>query len=118
MSTLPEAFEQAALARRLDAARLLWCHVPNGGIRHLREAIKLKAAGVKAGVPDVLLFTATPLAPRGVALELKAQGKGYGDLEDVQREWLSALASEGWTTILAFGCDDAVSQLQALGYRL
>ena len=30
-------------------------HVPNGGRRNAREAAMLKAEGVKAGVPDIVL---------------------------------------------------------------
>jgi len=115
-----EQSEQIALARRLDCARprILWAHVPNGGSRDQREVQKLRASGVKAGVPDVLVFTPTAKAPCGVALELKAEGKGYGDVADEQREWLAGLAAYGWATVVAFGCDDAVGQLRALGYVL
>jgi hypothetical protein len=115
-----EQSEQIALARRLDCARprILWAHVPNGGSRDSREVQKLRASGVKAGVPDVLVFTPTAKAPHGVALELKAEGMSYGALGDEQREWLSALAACGWATVVAFGCDDAVGQLKAMGYAL
>lgn len=51
-----EEAEQRALAQWLDLHRILWCHVPNGGQRSKAVAGKLKAAGVKAGVPDVLVF--------------------------------------------------------------
>lgn len=51
-----EEHEQRALAQWLDLNRILWCHVPNGGQRSKAVAGKLRAAGVKAGVPDVLIF--------------------------------------------------------------
>lgn len=112
-----ELREQVALARRLTAAGLLWCHVPNGGYRSSREAAALAASGVKAGVPDVLVFTPPPAAPGapGCALELKALG---GSPSEEQRVWLAALAALGWATVVAYGCDDAVEQLRLLGYRL
>jgi hypothetical protein len=36
--------------------QLKWLvHIPNGGTRNIREAVELKAQGVKAGVPDLML---------------------------------------------------------------
>ena len=46
---------QVAIAQYLDARRLMWYAVPNGGNRNLITAKKLKAEGVKAGVPDIAL---------------------------------------------------------------
>lgn len=110
---MSEAREQVTLARYLDAARLRWCHVPNGGRRDARGAALMRASGVKPGVPDVLIFTTTALAPKGVALELKA---AKGALAPEQREWLEALAALGWGTVVAYGYEDALRQLGALGY--
>ena len=114
---MSEAREQVALAQALDRARLLWCHVPNGGRRDERTARLMRASGVKSGVPDVLIFTPPPrlVSARGVALELKA---GKGDLGPEQREWLGALGALGWVTVVAWGVDSAVEQLKALGYVL
>ena len=112
----PEAVIQRTLAQRLDLAKLVWCHVPNGGSRgSIVEAVNLRRAGVKGGVPDVLIFTPTKQAPHGVALELKAD---KGVLSDAQREWLDSLRAIGWAAIVAYGLDDAVAQLRALGYRV
>ena len=113
--TASEADEQRMLAKVLDLARLRWCHTPNGGSRNLREAANLKRAGVKAGVPDVLIFTPALRAPRGTALELKVKG---GALREEQREWLEALRALGWATVVAYGYEDAIAQLRALGYAL
>ena len=59
-----EEQEQMALVARArlhegtyPALRLLF-HVPNGGSRHVVEAKKLKALGVLAGVPDLILLYA------------------------------------------------------------
>lgn len=113
--TANEAWHQAALARYLDAAGLLWCHVPNGGHRSTREAVELRLHGVKAGVPDVLIFTPTTNAPKGTALELKSTS---GSLAPEQRTWLSALAAVGWATVVAYGYEDALMQLRSLGYEV
>ena len=116
--TASEADEQRMLAKVLDLARLRWCHTPNGGSRNLREAANLKRAGVKAGVPDVLIFTPTAAAPHGVALELKRMGETLAAVRDEQWEWLRALEAVGWRAVVAFGADDAVAQLRGLGYRV
>lgn len=75
----------------------LLIHVPNGGARTAAEAGVLKATGVVAGIPDLLL-----LAPRGrfcgLAVEMKgADSRGrLGDLSDDQARALSRLQAEGW----------------------
>jgi hypothetical protein len=65
--------------------------VPNGGHRDIRVAAKLKAEGVKAGVPDMCL----PV-PRGqfhgLWIELKA-GKNTASTE--QKWWLTELRACG-----------------------
>ena len=47
-------------------------HVPNGGTRNVREAVELKAQGVKAGVPD--LFLPAPIGLfAGAFIEMKVK---------------------------------------------
>ena len=41
-------------ARGVDG--LVYFHVPNGGYRSRSEGAKFKAMGVRAGVPDLILF--------------------------------------------------------------
>lgn len=73
--------------------------VPNGGDRNPVVAAKLKAEGVRAGVPDYLL----PVARQGfhgLAIELKAKG-GYASPE--QRRWLRELECHGWRAEVCVG---------------
>lgn len=49
---------------------VIYYHVPNGGLRNKREAAKLKAYGLRAGVPD-FAFVLPPLG-QSAYLELKA----------------------------------------------
>lgn len=127
--TVPtEEQEQRALATWLDLMRVTWCHVPNGGHRHAAVAGKLRAAGVKAGVPDVLIFDRlecqdgdrpdAALVDRGVALELKrskAKGVATGRVSEEQSRWHAALLVRGWIVLVAYGANDAIAQLTALG---
>lgn len=73
--------------------------IPNGGQRAVREAMRLKAEGVKPGVSDLLL----PLRRSGFGgmwLELKAPG---GKPTALQREWLARMSAAGYWSVW---CDD------------
>ena len=47
-------------------------HIPNGGTRNVREAVELKAQGVKAGVPDLFLPAPVGLFA-GAFIEMKVK---------------------------------------------
>jgi len=79
-------------------------HVPNGGNRNLREAVKFKSMGVKPGVPDLIL----PVARRGyhgLALELKA---GKNKATELQLEWHEFMRSEGWYVAICYSWEEAL----------
>ena len=82
--------------------------VPNGGIRHIQEAVRLKAEGVQRGVPDLVL----PI-PRGkhcgAYLELKAN---KGRLSEEQKDWLRFLEAQGYAVEVAWTAKDAFQFLQ------
>jgi hypothetical protein len=87
-------FEWAAYAAVHWPELALLHAIPNGGDRHPTVAARLKAAGVKPGVPDICL----PV-PRGdwhgLYIELKTR---RGRVSAAQREWLTALARQGYRT--------------------
>ena len=73
--------------------------IPNGGRRDAREAVRLKAEGVKPGVSDLLL----PLRRGGFGglwLELKAPGNKP---TAHQAQWLERMNQAGY---FATWCDD------------
>ena len=112
----PEERIQIAVACALDAAGVLWMHCPNEGRCSKAEGARRKSRGVKAGVPDVLIFDPPPWdGPwyRGAALELKAE-RGSASAE--QREWMARLATLGWATAIVKGEAEAMAQLRAWGY--
>jgi VRR-NUC domain len=74
-------------------------HVPNGGHRHPAVAAKMKAAGVKRGVPD-LLFPISFQGYHGLAIEMKS---GYNRTTKEQLVWLDVLAEQGWKTAVCYG---------------
>ena len=106
---------QRAVARVLDASGLLWCHVPNGGQRHPAVAKKLKAEGVKRGVPDVLVFevcrgSASDLSfCDGLALELKV---GRNKPTAAQVEWHERLRKNGWRVEVCYTLDEVLGILR------
>ena len=74
--------------------------IPNGGHRHIAVAAKMKAEGVRAGVPD--LFLAVPKgAYTGLFIELK-KVKG-GVVSDSQREALMLLSARGYAVAVCRG---------------
>lgn len=102
---LSEAEEQTAFFRWIEWARHLapeldlFFHVPNGGSRNKVEAGRLKAQGVRAGVPDLCL----PVARggfHGLFIELKVDG---GRPSAAQKEWLRLLAAQGYRAEICVG---------------
>jgi len=83
--------------------------VPNGGFRFKREAGRLKAAGVKAGVPDVVL--PYPIfKSAGLFIEMKK--KGVGKLQHNQGEWQQYLNSVGYRCEVCYGWQHAVKVIE------
>jgi hypothetical protein len=79
-------------------------HVPNGGLRGKREAGRMKAMGVSAGFPDLLLLL--PSGPyHGLAVEMKPTGSTWCSVRTEQRLWLARLAGQGYRAEVAYGFD-------------
>ena len=104
-----EEREQAALfqwvaynADRHPALRWLF-HCPNGGHRIKAVAAKLKALGVRRGVPD--LWLPVPRGDfHGLVIELKA---GRNKATPEQDDWLRGLGALGYKTTVATGWEQA-----------
>jgi len=97
-----EHLEQKALFQwaTVKGGKLLLLYaIPNGGHRHKAVAAKLKAEGVRAGVPDMCL----PVARKGyhaLYIELKA---GKNKPTQSQKVWLEALEREGNKAVCCTG---------------
>ena len=77
--------------------------IPNGGQRNIVTATKLKAEGVKSGVPDIFLAFPSNTA-HGLFIEMKS---AKGKLSENQREWMGALSSSGYRCAICFSFDEA-----------
>ena len=111
-----EGLEQAALmaelrARIPEVADLIF-HVPNGGHRLKAVAAKLKAQGVKAGIPDLVL----PMARGGffgLYIEFKATPPYDAAISDSQHERIRKLNAQGYLAVVCRGHFDAMEQIRA-----
>lgn len=79
-------------------------HVPNGGNRNVITAKKLKAEGVRPGVPDYFLPAAMGCY-HGLAVELKRTKRG--SVSEDQRDWLEYLDDAGWRVVVCAGHERA-----------
>lgn len=109
----PESSEQISLFEWCEYSRgrypqlALLFHVPNGGYRSATTAGRMKAEGVKAGVPDLCL----PVAKggyHGLFVEMKA---GQNKPTALQEKWLSDLDREGFFTAVCYGWEEAAGVL-------
>lgn len=112
-----EAREQQTVAMWLDYHKICWFHPANEtGIAHgygLRR--KMAQAGVKPGVPDIIIIDPPPRsAVRGAVIEMKRR-KG-ATVQASQRTWLACFGSRQWLTAICYGADSAIAQLAAWGY--
>lgn len=105
----------AIMERRYPELSLLFA-IPNGGQRHVLVAMKLKAEGVKSGVPDLFL----PVARgnyHGLFIEMKA---GKNKTSENQNIWIKKLSEQGYMVEVCYGAEQAqdllVSYLEQAKY--
>ncbi len=78
--------------------------IPNGGIRDKRMGARMKAEGLRAGVPDMLL----PVARGGFhSLYIELKKRKGGKVSDVQKTWVAALKAEGHRVEICKGFAEA-----------
>lgn len=134
----PEERTHKAIAGYLRTALTppwLFFHVPNGGGRSKAEAGVLKAMGVRAGMPDLIVmgpktmiqpttlinetagvsFASARTTPAVVALEVKAP---KGSLSPAQKDTIAALEAIGIPTRVVRSIDEAEAALRELGVPL
>src|SRR4051812_39279788 len=88
---------------------LAFCHVGNGGRRSKAEAGIFRALGVRAGVPDLLIWLP---GGRGFGVELKA---GSGKLSPAQTFWHATVTTLGHRVYVVRSLDEMEQVLRAEG---
>jgi VRR-NUC domain len=99
----------AAILRTQCEADWIWFHVPNGEVRDKRLAAKLKAMGVKPGIPDLVLLSSYNSVR---FLELKRKGES---LSEEQEEFRILCIRLGHPHAIARSVEDAVAILESWG---
>lgn len=104
----PEQLAKSGTEHGHQAALFCWCSqnirqypqlkrlfaIPNGGLRNPATAARLKAEGVKSGVPDIML--AIPIGKwHGLFIEMKI---GRNQPTNEQEDWLVDLSCAGYYT--------------------
>ena len=92
----------AAMSKGIPELESMY-HVPNEGKRKPWTGARMKAEGLKKGVPDICL----PV-PRngyhGLYIEMKSAG---GKLRKEQKEWLERLGRNGYLAVTCHGFEEA-----------
>ncbi|MCP4544762.1 MAG: VRR-NUC domain-containing protein [Chloroflexi bacterium] len=111
---MSEHTEQAAVIKWARDAEIIWPElallhaIPNGGKREKKVAARLKAEGVKPGVPDMCL----PVARGGyhsLWIELKTE---RGRLTAEQNWWLGALEAHGNKALMCRGAAATIRTIE------
>lgn len=107
-------FTWAKLERRFPELDLLFA-IPNGGHRNMLVAKKMKAEGVRPGVPDMFLPVARG-GYHGLFLEMKTEANrpkrgGKGGLSDLQLDWIERLKTQGYAVRVCYGFEEARNAL-------
>ena len=105
-------FKWAKLQENVYPELRLLFHVPNGGKRSKVTAAHMKAAGAKAGVPDVCL----PV-PRGRLHGLYIEMKyGNNKPSPEQMQWLLDLTAMNYKTAVCYSMEEAKEEILAYLY--
>ena len=99
---------QVAICNYLNWQKVLFYAVPNGGMRTLGVAKKLKAEGQKAGVADLCLMVHNNTW-HGLYLEVKT---GKGRLSETQKEWFPKCVEAGYYYQVVRSVDEVVKILK------
>lgn len=109
-----EEIEQATLFRWASYAQTqyeelkLMYHIPNEGKRSAATGARLKAEGLKAGVPDVCLPTAHG-GYIGLYIEMKVKPNKPTEL---QKQWLRDLRKAGHMTAVCYSWEEAKNLIE------
>nr|DAP00690.1 MAG TPA: Nuclease [Caudoviricetes sp.] len=88
---------------RLQYPNVLFCHIANERKTSIQQGAKLKRLGVRAGMPDILIFQPNKTYS-GLAIELKIKPNKP---TKNQLEVLTMLSNNNWNTAVCYDFDEA-----------
>jgi len=87
---------------------LFYYHIPNGGSRHIAEAVKFKAMGVRPGVCDYFVMRSSGRY-HGLYIEFKASKDKKPSKSQIA--FIDIAEYEGYKTVVVFSVDAAISEI-------
>lgn len=110
-----EHSEQVLICQWMRARRIDFFAVPNSARRNPRQAAWLKAEGMTAGVPDIIVITPPPKHPdKHLAIEVKRSSGGV--VAPSQKEMHAKMTNQNWLVMVSKGYTHCVEILESLGY--
>ena len=90
--------------------------VPNGSALSRRggvciQAAKLKAEGLQAGFPDLMLLLPAH-GKHGLFIEMKRRDKKRSRVSEEQRAWIDRLNAAGYQAQVCYGSDEAIQTIK------
>lgn len=76
------------------------------GQRFSKEAVRQKKAGLKNGIPDLILLVARR-DYHGLLIELKRAKKSLSVVSDEQKQWIEKLTARGYLAVICYGAEEA-----------
>ena len=114
-----DVFRQSAYCGEDLVPELEWMHaIPNGGYRDKITAAKLKAEGVKKGIPDVMLPLPMAFQYAGLYIEMKRSKdttfkRQAGKTSEDQEKAIAYLRSVGYAVSVCFDWRSAAKDVQS-----
>lgn len=112
-----ETENQIALVRwfRLQYPELgdLLVSYPAGMNLSLSQRIRARNMGLKAGVPDLILFVPKIIKNKFfpcLFIEMKAE---KGRLSEVQKDYHRKLKNHGYTIVISYSCEEAMEKIKS-----
>ncbi len=106
---------QKSIAQYLDLRGLCWWAVPNGGNRNMVTAKKLKAEGVKSGVPDITLLHDGMYY--GIEVKKPKTETRAGVLSLTQKAMIENIEKAGGEVCVAYSVKDVIEFLIEKGIK-
>lgn len=112
-----DEYARASVGHAVFNPELKWLHaIPNGGNRDPKTAARLKAEGVKPGIPDIFLPVRRPISNlgfySGLYIELKKLKGGRVSVD--QSDFMNFAIGQGFCPCFAYGWRDAAEEI--MGY--